>query len=255
MTVQSVVRALSIIEILGEYPNGLGVVALSKELDLPKSTMHRLLHSLISKNFVYQDEENEKYYLSMKLAQVSSKMIDNLDIRKLARPFIEELSNHTNEVVHVCIRDGNEVVYIDKVESNRTIRMYSQIGKRAMLHCTGVGKILLAGLPDHKIIEIIDKVGLPKFTGNTLISKDALFEEINTIRKDGYAFDREEHEEGIYCISAPIHDYTGNIIAGFSISGPIERIKEGIKHHHYKTHLLQTSQNISKKLGYKKESN
>jgi DNA-binding IclR family transcriptional regulator len=254
MTVQSVDRALSIIEILGEQPNGLGVMALSKELNLAKSTVHRLLHSLISRDFVYQDEENERYYLSMKLAQVSAKMIDHLDIRKIARPFIEGLSEQINEVVHVCIRDGNEVVYIDKVESKRTIRMYSQIGKRAMLHCTGVGKILLSGLPDQKISEIIDTVGLPKFTENTLTTKEAFFEEIQSIRQHGYAYDREEHEEGIYCISAPIYDYTDKIIAGFSISGPIDRIKEGIEHHHYKTHLLDTSHQISERLGYKKES-
>ncbi|WP_257349816.1 IclR family transcriptional regulator [Pseudalkalibacillus decolorationis] len=254
MAVQSVDRALSIIEVLGNHPNGLGVINLSKTLNLPKSTIHRLLNSLITRNFVYQNEENERYYLGMKLAQISSKIIENLDIRVLARPYIEDLSQITNEVVHLCIRDGNEVAYIDKVESNRTIRMYSQIGKRAMLHCTGVGKVLISGLPDHKIIDIVDQVGLPKFTENTITSKEAFIQEIQLIRQNGYALDQEEHEDGIYCIAAPIYDYSGNIIAGFSLSGPINRIKSSIENGHYKSYLLSTAYQISERLGYIKES-
>lgn len=250
MTVQSVDRALSIIEVLADNPDGMGLIDLSDNLNLPKSTSHRLLKSLIIRDFVYQHDENERYYLSMKIAQLSAKVIDNIDLRQIARPYIEQLSLDINEVVHVCIRDKNSVVYIDKVESNRTLRMYSQIGKRAMLHCTGVGKILLSGLTNKQIQEIVGQTGLTKFTENTLTSIEDLFEEMQEIRNNHFALDREEHEEGIYCISAPIRDYTGNIIAGFSISGPIERIKHAIEHLNYKEKILYTSKLISEKLGY-----
>lgn len=254
MTVQSVDRALSILELLSKHPRGLGVTTISKELNLAKSTTHRLLSSLISRDFIYQSREDESYKLSLKLAKLSFGIIENIDIRKIARPFIEELSGMVNEVVHLCILDGHEVVYIDKVESNRTLRMYSQIGKRALLHCTGVGKMILSGLPDNEINIIINETGLPKFTKNTLITKESLLKEIQLIRSRGYSIDNEEHESGIYCVAAPIYDYTGAIVAGFSISGPIERMTEGISVHQYKEHVLETSRRISELMGYKKES-
>ena len=252
MTVQSVHRALSILEMLANNPDGLGVIELSEKLKLPNSTSHRLLKTLIARDFVYQNKENERYYVSMKLAQLSSNIINNIDLRQIARPYIEQLSQAVNEVIHLSIRDDNSVVYIDKVESNRTLRMFSQIGKRAMLHCTGVGKALLSGLTDEQIKAIINQTGLTKFTENTIVSMDDLFKEIETIRANEYALDREEHEEGIYCISVPIKDYTGHTVAAFSISGPVERIKHEIEHGNYKDKILQTSKLISHKLGYQK---
>jgi len=254
MTVQSVDRALSILELLSKYPKGLGLTTIAKELNLAKSTAHRLVSSLVTRDFIYQSKKDESYKLSFKLAKLSFGIIENIDIRKIARPYIEELSAEVNEVVHLCILDGHEVVYIDKVESTRTLRMYSQIGKRALLHCTGVGKMILSGLPDNEIKNIIDRTGLPKFTENTITSWESLQNDIQLIRSRGYSLDQEEHESGIYCISAPIYDYTGEIVAGFSVSGPTERVTEGISSNHYKKHVLETSRTISELMGYKKES-
>lgn len=250
MTVQSVDRALSILEMLAEHPEGIGIIELSEKLQLPKSTTHRLLKSLIARDFVYQHKENERYYASMKIAQLSTNIIDNIDIRQIARPYIEQLARDVNEVVHVCIRDGDSVVYIDKVESNRTLRMFSQIGKRAMLHCTGVGKVLLSGLSNEKIQDIILHTDLTKFTEATITSNEELFAEMENIRENKFSLDREEHEDGIYCIAAPIKDYTGKIVAAFSISGPVERIKDSIENGDYKEKILETSKLISHKLGY-----
>lgn len=254
MTVQSVDRALSIIETLSEHPNGMGLINISNNLHLPKSTTHRLLKSLISRDFVYQNEEDEKYYLSLKLAKISANLIDNIDIRKSARPYLENLSSTINEVVHLCVLDGHEVVYIDKVESSRTIRMYSQIGKRALLHCTGVGKMILSGLDAEHVDEIINKTNLPKFTNNTLVTREALLTELDTIQEQGYSLDKEEHETGIYCIAAPIYDYTEKIVAGISVSGPINRVKSNIDSGYYKDEILKTSQLISQALGSNKHN-
>src|SRR5699024_3847325 len=213
MPVQSVHRALSIMEYLGSHPKGVSLVDISKDLSLPKSTCHRLLQTLVNRNFVHQDSKTENYLLSMKIAELSSNVIDSVDVRQIARPFIEQLSNHVNEVIHLCIRENNYVVYIDKVESRRSLRMYSQIGKTAMLHCTGVGKMMLADLSDEEIKAIVSEVGLKKFTENTFTNIDDFMEEINFIQKNGYSLDREEHETGIYCIAVPIRDYTGKTIA------------------------------------------
>src|SRR5699024_8246068 len=149
--------------------------------------------------------------------------------RQIARPYIEQLARDVNEVVHVCIRDGDSVVYIDKVESNRTLRMFSQIGKRAMLHCTGVGKVLLSGLSNERIQDIILHTDLTKFTEATITSSEDLFAEVENIRENQFSLDREEHEDGIYCIAAPIKDYTGKIVAAFSISGLWNELKIRLK--------------------------
>lgn|SRR5690625_566890 len=251
MPVQSVHRALSIIEYLGAHPKGAGLLDIAKDLSLPKSTCHRLLQTLINKNFVHQDINTEHYILSMKIANISSNMIDSIDVRHVARPFIEKLSKDINEVVHLCVRENNYVVYIDKVESTRSLRMYSQIGKTAMLHCTGVGKMMIADLPEEEIIQLVSKEGLVKFTENTFTTIDDFLQEMRCIRQNGYSLDREEHETGIYCIAAPIKDYTNKTIAAFSISGPIERIKPAIEEGEYKNKILTTSKGISERLGYK----
>lgn len=187
----------------------------------------------------------------MKIAQISANLIQNIDIRHVARPFIEQLSKEINEVVHLFIREGNYVVYIDKVKSTRSLRMYSQIGKRVMLHCTAVGKVLLSGLNVFERTEIIREVGLSQYTKHTITSEDRLNEEIEEIKRIDYALDREEHEIGIYCIAAPIRDYSKKIVAAISISGPIDRIKKEIDSDHYKQKIINTASQISERLGYK----
>lgn len=254
MPVQSVHRALSIIEFLGDNPSGVGLLEIASELNLPKSTCHRLLQTLSNREFVYQEEQTEKYHLSMKIAQLSGNLIENIDIRHVARPFIEHLSNEINEVVHLCIREGNYVVYIDKVESTRSLRMYSQIGKRAMLHCTAVGKVLLSDLSNEEINEVIKEVGLKKLTEHTITNEEQLREEVNEIRNNEFALDREEHELGIYCIAAPIRDYSKRTVAAISISGPIERIKDAIENDNYKQLIMETASQISHRLGYIKKA-
>ncbi|KHF38948.1 IclR family transcriptional regulator [Halalkalibacter okhensis] len=254
-TVQSVERSLSILEILSKYPEGIRLTELSSQLGLAKSTTHRLLLTLMHRNFVKQDERSELYSLGMQVVTLASSVLNNIDIRGVAHASIVELAQKTNEVVHLCIKDDDEVIYIDKVDSDRTIRMFSQVGRRVNMHCTGVGKVMLANLPIKEVKEIISKKGLPQFTPSTITDETALFEHLEIVKEQGYAIDEMEHEELIAAVAAPIYDYNNKVIAAISIAGPNQRItKERIKAELIDL-ILETSHNISQKMGYLGKTN
>ncbi|WP_245711671.1 IclR family transcriptional regulator [Gracilibacillus ureilyticus] len=250
--VQSVERTLKILEILADSPEGLSVTALSKTMELAKSTVHRLLSTLVSKGYVQQNEQNGHYQLGIQCLVIASSLLNNLDIRTVAKESLNSLAVSSGEVVHLCIEDKNEVVYIDKVESDQTLRMYSQIGRRAFMHCTGVGKALLSGFTDKKLNHLIDEKGLRKFTDYTITEKDALRKELTEIRERGYAIDEQEHELGIRCIAAPVFDHEGNVVAAISIAGPADRVTKDRVNGELAKEILAQSQMISRKLGYLK---
>lgn len=221
--VQSVERALSILEALANgNRKGLGVTRLAQKTGLHKSTVHRLIGTLLSKGYIEKDLESDNYKLGMKILLLGSAILDNMDLRTIARPYIQKLLNITKETVHLSVLDKYEAVYIDKFESpDSRIRLNSQIGKRVPLHCTAVGKILLLGYGGEELQEYVERKGLNKFTKNTITTLEELNRELATVATNGYAIDDVEFEEGIRCVAAPIYDRTGNIIAALSVSGPV----------------------------------
>jgi len=235
---------------LAESKSGSGVTELSRAVGLHKSTVHRLLGTLMRRGYVEKELETENYRLGIKLLMLGSSILDRIDLRNIARPYIQELSKKTKEVVHIAILDEDEAVYIDKVESpDHSIRMYSQVGKRAPLHCTAVGKVLLAALKDEEAEKILRQKGMPRFTKSTITDMQQMKEELSTIRKQGYGFDEIEHEEGMRCVAAPIYDRSGKVIASISISGPIIYVTH-FRMPELTDELLKTAKEISYQLGY-----
>lgn len=250
-TVQSLERAIMLLEELAMHQDGCGITYLSNLTGLHKSTVHRILNTLMAKGYIEKNPETEKYSLGMRFLYLSSTILDQMDIRKVAKPLLERLCSNTGEVVHLSILDNGEAVYIDKVENpNKSIRMYSQIGKRVPLHCTGVGKILIAWLPDKDLEAILKKHGMKRFTENTITDIETLKKHLKKIREMGYAIDEMEHEEGIRCVAAPIYNIKGKVIASVSVSGPVlhvtkERIPELTEE------VIKTAKEISYHLGYR----
>lgn len=248
--VQSLDRAIQILEELALHRDGCGVTSLANLTGLHKSTVHRLLNALMSKGYVSKNNENDKYSLGMKILYLSSALLDRMDIRTVAKPFLEQLCRDTDEVVHLSILDGREAVYIDKVESpNKSIRMYSQIGKRVPLHCTGVGKILLAWLPENEVEYILGVKGMKAYTKNTITSIAEMKKHLAEIRDKGYAFDEIEHEEEIRCVAAPIFNMNGKVVASVSISGPVMYVTLD-RMPKLTEEVLKTAKSISYQLGY-----
>ncbi|KGR75185.1 IclR family transcriptional regulator [Ureibacillus sinduriensis] len=249
-TVQSIERAFMILEYLSEHPNGMQITKLATETKLSKSTVHRLLSTLIELQYVRKDSETDRYYLSYRTLYLTRNILSNSSLITVARPLLENLVKEINETVHLCVEENEEVVYVDKIESNQTIRMYSRIGSRAPMYCTGVGKMMLSGKDEHTLNEIISRIRFTKRTNYTILTPTDLLHEISNIRKNGYSLDNIENEEGIRCIAAPIYDFSGKIIASFSISGPSTRVTMDRIENELAKKILNTSRAISSRLGY-----
>ncbi|SDH91548.1 transcriptional regulator, IclR family [Alteribacillus persepolensis] len=247
--VKSVDRALTIIKLVSTKRDGYGVTELAGELGLNKSSIFRLLSTLMEHGFIEQDTETKRYRLGYQYLELSSKLLDSIDIRKEAAPYLKELEDMTNEVIHLVIYSQKEAVYIEKLEGNETLRMHSQVGKRAPMHCTSAGKTILAYLPPAEVMEIIEQKGLPRHTEHTITDADELLENLRVIRERGYGIEREENEVGITCIAVPIFNFRGEIAGSISISGPSirmgeERIRE------MKDTFMNIGKRVSQRLGY-----
>lgn len=222
--VQSVERALMILEALCEGERGL--LELADSVELNKTTAHRLLATLIEAGYVRQNPENARYKLSTKMLRFGESVSSQLDIITLAKPHLRSLSELTGETVHLVSLEDTQAVYIDKIEPQSTIRMYSYIGKHVPLYCTAVGKVFLAlsrRLSFKEWWESEKQTILP-LTEHTITTIEGLQEVLNAVRQNGYAVDDEENEIGIYCIAAPIYDHTGDALYAISLSSPKFRI-------------------------------
>lgn len=247
--VQSVDRALEVLVAVCGADDGISLSVLSEQVSLHKSTVYRLLQSLSNHHFVTQDPVTKQYKVGLKLFELANQVIDNLELRTQAMPELKALSRKTNETVHLAVLDEGDVVYIDKQETQRTIRMYSAIGKRGPAHCTGVGKALLADLPEEELEQIVEEKGLQAFTENTITTLPELKEHLAMVRKQGYAIDDTEHEPEIRCVACPIRDLTGSVIAAVSITIPAMRASreqiEGMA-----PMVEEATDRISQKMGY-----
>jgi DNA-binding IclR family transcriptional regulator len=213
------------VRLLGEYSIEqpvLGTTELARRLKLSKSTTHRLVTTLATHGLLRRTDDG-RYRLGLRLFEIASLIPASLELREVAMPHLKQLERYAQETVHLAVREGAEIVYLEKVESTLTIRMYSRIGRRAPLYCTGIGKAILAFEPEH-VVQLVIEAGLQRFTPDTLVEEAALRQELARIREDGYALDREEIEVGLRCVASPIRDYSRKVVAGVSVAGPARRM-------------------------------
>ena len=251
--VQSIERVSVILDVLGEYPQGISFGDLSTKVALSKGTIHRLLSTLAFLGYVRQDAQTKKYNLGFKLVELGNRLLSQIDFRTEARPFLVELADRTRETVHMVILEKYEVLYIDKVEASghsSGLRMVSMLGARVPAHCCAVGKVLLAALAEEKITDLARVQGLARRTENTITDPVVLMDHLKRVRKNGYALDNEENEIGIRCVAAPIYNQVGEVIAAISLSVPAIRIKARELETELKDQVVQTAAKISQKLGY-----
>jgi len=252
--VQSVERALDILDCLSECPKGCGIGELSKILGLSKSTIHRLITTLKYKKYVTQNKENDKYQLDIKVLNLSSSMTNSMDLISISRPYIHEFATKVDEVIHLCIPDESysNIIYVDKVSSehtSRNIAMSSSIGKKAPIYCTASGKLLLSQYSDDKIRNLLKDTEFVKYAENTITDINVLIDEIHDIRKNLYSLDNIECDTGVICIAVPIFDRTNKMIAATSLSSVtlFNNIESLLK---YKNGFMTVANNISKVMGY-----
>jgi len=247
-TVQSVDRALAILGIVSQH-NQIGITDICKALDLNKTTVYRLLSTLMNNGYIEQVKGSNKYRCTFKLFEMGNKRIQDLDLLEEAKPALEKLADLTKETVHLVVEEGTEIVYIHKVESTNTIRMHTWVGKKNPMYRTAVGKAILAFSDKEKAIDIWNKSEIVQNTPYTITNINDFLEQLVLVRKNGYAIDNEETEIGIRCVAAPILDFSKNVIGALSISIPTIRFPEN-EIEVYGNHVKKCSEVISKKLGY-----
>lgn len=249
--VQSAERIFKVLEMLAET-GPIGLMDLSTRLGLHKSTVHRLLLSLICMGYVEQ-EETGKYMLTFKIVGLSEKVLSKVDIVALVHPLITELANKCRETVHFVQRRGTEVYYLDKVAPlyprESAIRMASQVGLARPLYCSAVGKAILAELTDDEVEYIWNNSTIEKKTEYTITALDELKKELDVVREKGYAIDNEENELGVRCIAVCIKNHHGLPNNAFSISAPAGRMTND-RIEELAVEILKAKQAIQKVLGH-----
>jgi len=248
--VQSIQRAMAIIETLDKYRE-LGVTEIAEKLGLERSTVHRILSTLKALGYINQNPTNHKYSNSFRFFEIGNNVIQSLGFRRQALPFMQELSTKSNEAVNLAVLDGKYVIYIDKIESPATIKVDLPVGKRMPAYCTGLGKVLLAHLPEMTVRELFEDEPLIRYTKNTITDIDELCQHLAKIREQGYAVDNEEYVEGLLCIAAPIWGHTKNVVAALSVALPKFRYSDDDdKIAHIRDILLDVARRFSISLGY-----
>ncbi len=204
----------------------LGITELSQRLNLPKSTIFQIVHSLQRFGWLEQLDDSKKFVLGLRLFELGNLVQTNSRLRQVALPYLEELRKETGETVYLVKYDRGEIVYLECLESQLRLRARPVYGLRVPLHCTSLGKAIMAFLPPQEVQKIIAEKGLPRFTDRTITDWRDLERELEEIRKKGYAIDWGEHEEGIRCIGAPIYNSLGKVFAAVSVSGPDFRLSQ-----------------------------
>ncbi|MCH6267332.1 MULTISPECIES: IclR family transcriptional regulator [Neobacillus] len=248
--IQSIERAADVLEIFLTTNSELSVKEISEKVNLSKSTVHGIIKTLEHRGYLQQNPDDLKYRLGIKLFELGNFVGKHLDIRSIARPIIKDLVNELNETVHLVLLNRNEIIYIEKEDGPRTLTMYSHIGKRAPVHCTGVGKAILAYLSDQEVDRLLSIQNLQPFTEFTMTDKQAIKNHLQSVRECGYAVDDEEIELGLKCIAAPIFNHQGNVIASISCAAPKIRLDEE-RLPKVIAGIQKAASEISKALGYK----
>ncbi len=203
----------------------IGLRELAAESGFPPSTVHRLLGILAGCHFVTQDAETKKYRLSLKFLELGAVVREDLDVIGVARPHMSALMEATSETVNLAFFDSAEVIYVDQISnSNSLLRMFTRMGARAPLHCTGVGKARLAAMSDDAVAEYWRSAKKERHTVNTIVDEQTLQRELQNIRRVGYAVDNEEMEIGVRCVASLIRQHRAGIVGAVSISGPSSRL-------------------------------
>jgi DNA-binding IclR family transcriptional regulator len=250
-TVKSLAKALNILEVLAEgEESAYSLTQLSRRLHLHISTVHRLLVNLVRHGFVEEAPGSRGYQLSFKLLRMGLQVLDRLDFRLVAQPLLWQLNQQTKETVQLAILQETRAISIDKFWSPQPVGLEVRLGEVMPLHCTGVGKILLAYQREDLLVQLAHTGGFARFTPHTITSLVNLRKELEQIREQGYALEQEEAIEGLRCVAGPVFDHAGRVIAAFSVAGPATRMTPP-RLPEIARLVRATSQQISLRLGYR----
>ncbi len=246
----SLQRAFDILDLFNNQTVELGITEIAKSLDLHKSTASGLVYTLEANNYLEQNPDNKRYRLGLKFVERSSIVLGQLEIRQVSAPYLNHLRDWSQESVNLAVRDWNEVIYIERILSNQNLAFRNEIGKRAYVHTAALGKAIISQLPYDEAHKILESYELRAMTEYTLVTVDAVMEDLKLTRERGFALDDQENELGGRCVSAPIFNHLGVAFAAVSISVPLPRIPpERIDY--FGNKVKEVAAEISVRFGYR----
>lgn len=242
-------KVIEVLEYIACYGSAIGLTEISKKTGFNKATTHRMVSTLKDRGYLNQDEDTKKYCLGNKILELSHCALNQMRIRQIAIPVLKELTRECGETVHLGILDNGDVFYIDTYEGKKVLRVASHIGVRRPAHCSALGKVMLAFLPPEEQQLFFSRKTLGKYTEHTITGKQELLEHLKEIRRNGYALDNQELDNGTHCLAAPVRDHHGRIIAAISVSAlvarvPLEKLKE------FMPLIVQAAKDVSLGMGY-----
>ena len=244
--ISSFAKGMNILELLSDN-EGLSVSQVARIMNMNRASSHRFLSTLRELGYADKDDHS-RYYLTAKVIELGTKVLDRFEIRKIAHPFLQQVASKFNETINLGFFNGKEVLTLDKIDSTEILRMDSGIGGREPAYCTSLGKAILAYLPDNQLEEYLKAIELIPYTPNTVTTKEKLKEELMLIQENGCAIDDEELSVGLRCVGAPLFDHSGQALYAISISGP--SIRFGSKRlQEMQQALKKICQSLSEKLG------
>jgi DNA-binding IclR family transcriptional regulator len=250
--VRSVSRVIKILEALHKG-DSLTFREISSQVKLPKSTAYEALGTLVAEGLIDKDISTGRYRLGLRILELAYSARRGSELTRIAQPFLKNLNQKLNETVQLTVRDRDEVLYVEGFDSARQLRTSFELGERAPLYCTAVGKAILAFLPAAEAKRIIGRARLRRFTPNTLVAPKRLLRELAVTADRGYSVDNMEHEESVRCIGAPVFDRTGSVVAAMSVSGPSSRLAES-RDVEIARLAMKAAREISWRLGYRPSS-
>jgi IclR family KDG regulon transcriptional repressor len=246
-SVAAVLKVFAILQALSERDET-GISELSIRLAMPKATIYRFLQTMRSLGYVRQESDSERYGLTMKLFELGTKALQYPDLVELAKSHMQALADQTGETVHLGMLIDSEIIYVHKVDSRHMLGMYSRIGRRAPLHCTAIGKVLMAWEETARRDRILAGCDFKRYRANTITEHTAYAAELERTRAQGFGQDREEFDDHIRCVGVPIFDRLNQPVAGLSVSYPTFRFNEA-REPEVVQMLTQASRTISQQLG------
>lgn len=223
MTTGTLGKAVSLLELVVMAEEPLRFTEIVMQTGQPKGTLHRQLTHLVAEGLLEQNRD-QTYVAGTRLLKFAARAWSRNDLRKVAAPHLRTLHAATGESIHLGILRGHEIIYLDKVEGQQSVRMHSQIGRASPVYCTGIGKAALSMLAEPALMQLIGTLDFRAFTANTITDAKAFHDEIRSIREKGYGYDLEEHEAGIQCVAAPILAPGQSFLAALSVTGPAYRV-------------------------------
>lgn len=248
--VKSLAKALRILDTVGRFQHGTSIAALSKELKMGKSTVHRLLATLREFDLIWFDPTTSNYALGSRILRWSDLLVQQNPLVRHGLPVLRELVSAGRETANLAVMDGADVLYVAQFESMERLRMSEAVGTRHPAHCTALGKALLASLSEEEFDQLYSKIdALKSLTANTIADKRRLKEHLQKVRNEAVAYDFEENVVGVVCLGAVVRNFTGKPIAAMSVSLPIQRLR-GESLITLKEHLLNAVNRLSRELGH-----